>query len=91
MSSPVSRHQSVRAFLWRVFLRSARAIIWAADEWILKHERALRGESEKQEYLAAVDPVASAEREKVFRKARKPRASRPRLRYVGGQFVRSES
>jgi hypothetical protein len=35
----------------------------------------------------AVDPVASAAREKVFR-SKPARAARPRLRYQGGQFVR---
>lgn len=53
----------IRAALWRWFLRTARAGVWAADEWIHRQERAIRAEASKAGYLATVDPAASALRE----------------------------
>ena len=87
----------VTAFLWRLFLKTARSLVWVADEWIHKQEQALRETADMQAHLEAVDPQASAAREKAISKNRirsrkVGKTSRaPRLRYQAGQFVRSES
>ena len=85
--------EKFRTAIWRWTLRTLRTIVWAADEWILKQEQAIRDETEKPEsqiagYLAAVDPKASAARERIVRKARASKPKMPRLIYQHGNWVR---
>jgi hypothetical protein len=79
---------ALRKAVWKWILKKLRGIVWVADEWIHAQEVKLQvtGTS-AQAPDPAVDPVASAAREKVFR-SKPARAARPRLRYQGGQFVR---
>lgn len=66
-----------------------RKIVWVADEWIHRQELAMRQEAGRQEYIAEVDPVASAARERVHkRSARAARPRLPRLQYKAGEWVR---
>ena len=79
---------AIRKAVWKWTLKKLRGIVWAADEWIHAQEVRLKeAGSGVQVPDPAVDPVASAAREKVFR-SKPARAARPRLRYQGGQFVR---
>lgn len=77
--------------LWKLFLRIVRSITLTVDDWIQRQEVGLREQvAGKAEYLAEVDPAASAVREKAIRRERKPKvARRPRLVYQHGEFVRS--
>lgn len=81
-----------RKKLWKLFLRIARAVTLAADDWIQRQEVRLRNTTAMADFQAEVDPIASAAREKVIRRERKPRTqARPklaRLKYQQGQFVR---
>ena len=75
--------------LWRWILRQFRAIVWTADEWIHAQEVQLRETAEVAAPAGLSDEfnvAKSAAREKVHKAKR---AARPRLRYQGGQFVRS--
>jgi hypothetical protein len=84
--------ENFKMWAWKLFLRTARAITLTVDDWIQRQEVALRGASVVAEFQAEVDPVASAAREKVIRRERKPRVVRPkpaRLKYQHGEFVRS--
>jgi hypothetical protein len=76
--------------LRRWSLKTLRNAIDRADEWCHEQEVRLRDEAAKPAYLAEVDPVASAARERVHKKT--ARAARPRLarlKYQHGEFVRS--
>lgn len=78
-----------RKKLWKLFLRIARAVTLAADDWIQRQEVRLRDNSAVATFQAEVDPIASAVREKAIRRAAritKPRL--PRLKYQHGEFVR---
>jgi hypothetical protein len=74
-----------RGILWRWALRRLRTILDAADEWVHGREVKLRDAATRSEQLAAVDPVASAVREKARRRAARPKL--PRLRYDHGSWV----
>ena len=86
----------MKNYLERLTLRLCRWLVDRADEAVHGWEVRLRGKAamadtsaEARRAKAEVDPIASAAREKIVRKARRPR--QPRLRYVGGQFVREET
>jgi hypothetical protein len=49
--------------LWRIFLRALRAVTLAVDDWIQRQEVRLRDKAAMAEFLAEVDPAASAARE----------------------------
>ena len=74
-------------------LRLCRWLVDRADElvhgWEVRIRERVAAPAALATARAEVDPVASAAREKIVRKARRPR--QPRLRYVGGQFVREET
>ena len=53
-----------------MFLRTARAITLAADDWIQRQEVALRDKAAVPAFQAEVDPVQSAAREKILRKTK---------------------
>jgi hypothetical protein len=57
---------------WRFILRVLRKTVWMLDDWIYRQEQKLRQETGKQEYLAAVDPAASALREWQFTSHQSP-------------------
>jgi hypothetical protein len=74
----------IRAKSWKLFLRGARAVTLAVDDWIQRQEVALREKSAVAQFQAEVNPGESRKREKAVRAA-KPR--RPRLVYRHGEFV----
>jgi hypothetical protein len=76
----------IRGKLWRFALRRARTILDAADDWIHAEEVKLREAAAPAAPPAEFDVKASAARERVHKRAARPR--QPRLKYQGGQFVR---
>lgn len=57
-----------RKKLWKLFLRIARAVTLAADDWIQRQEVRLRDTAAMADFQAEVDPVASAVRERAIKK-----------------------
>lgn len=93
----------LRGKLWRFALRRLRAIVWAADEWVLAQEKRLELGAWKPQRDPNVDRAASAAREQSRRRERPAggvlgaRAGRraspnrlPRLRYEHGAWVERE-
>lgn len=81
-----SAAKSISRKLYAILIRCLRSLVWRVDEWVYAQEQKLKGPAIKAEYAAEVDPVASAAREWVHKKAARPRL--PRLRYEQGSWVR---
>lgn len=56
--------------LWRISIRTLRKALDRADDWCHAQEVKLRDQAARPAYLAAVDPAASATRERNLKPAR---------------------
>jgi hypothetical protein len=79
---------AARETLHRWMLRQLRELIWRADEWVHVQEVRLRDEAAMANTKTEIDPIASNARERVIVAARRKQKT-SKLRYVGGEFIRT--